>query len=403
MRAASGLSGLEDSQRAADQIGDHIESHLGGGCDVVVLFATQSHSTSIEQAMARLRERLTPGVLVGAIGEGVVGGAIELEGTPGMAVLAIRGAGATAFAFDDAQSGPGPLSEMTNAPVGAMLISDGSTLPISALMECVAKEPSCPIVGAVVTRRQGPAALLLDGHVRHRGAVGVCFSGEHLHASTLVSQGCAPIGENYLITKASRNILYELGGRPAADVLRDTLEQQSPAIRTSARKGVYLGRVVNEYRDRFGRGDYLIRAVARVLPEQGALALGDFVRVGQTVRFHVRDRATAAEDLALLLDGQKLHGAPGAVITMIGEGRGRALFGESSHDARAISRAFERLESGPERAKPGKTIDTGPGMLPMAGMIASGEIGPVAGTSQLHSNSVCALMLRSRQGVVPGS
>jgi PKD repeat protein len=36
-------------------------------------------------------------------------------------------------------------------------------------------------------------------------------------------------------------------------------------------------------------------------PDSGAIAIGDYVRVGQTVQFHVRDAATADEDLHALL------------------------------------------------------------------------------------------------------
>jgi len=405
MRAACGLTGLDDSLKAADHICDQIEPSIQGGCDLALVFATHAHAPGIEAAVARLRERLLPATLVGAITDGVVGGAIELESSTGMSVLACSGVHARAFAFDEVEQTSKAIQHEDHEPIATMLLADSSTMPSTALVSSLAEIKPRPMVGGLLKSKNGPATFLLDGQVRHRGAVGVSLSNQnagsqHLHAVTLVSQGCTPMGENYVITRASRNILYELGGRPAVDVLRDIIEQMTPAARAASKGGVFLGRVADEYRERFGRGDYLIRGVARVLTDQGALALDDFVRVGQTVRFHMRDRKTADEDLALLLDGQKLHGTPAAVITLIGHGRGRTLFGETSHDARAISRAFDRLQAGPERAKPGKPIETGPGMLPMAGLFASGEIGPIAGTPYLHTQSVCALMIRA---AVPAS
>jgi small ligand-binding sensory domain FIST len=54
-----------------------------------------------------------------------------------------------------------------------------------------------------------------------------------------------------------------------------------------------VGRVINEYRGDFRRGDFLVRNVLGVIRDSGALAIGEHVRVGQTVQFHVRDAETA--------------------------------------------------------------------------------------------------------------
>ena len=36
-----------------------------------------------------------------------------------------------------------------------------------------------------------------------------------VQVKTVVSQGCRPIGQHFVITKAERNIIQELGGLPA--------------------------------------------------------------------------------------------------------------------------------------------------------------------------------------------
>jgi len=53
---------------------------------------------------------------------------------------------------------------------------------------------------------------------------------------------------------------------------------------------------MNEYTEKFKRGDFLIRAILGVEPKSGAGVVGDHLRVGQTVQFHVRDAKTAHED-----------------------------------------------------------------------------------------------------------
>ncbi len=400
LQAASGLSGLDDPLRAADQVCARIESLLARPCDLVVLCLSRSHAEAAADITRRFRERLSPEVVIGAAGGGILAGALESEGGHACAALAIRGLTASPFAVET----PEQLDSALAPSAATLFFADTTSMPSTSLVEAFGQR-SAPVLGACLgpssgrgqgreATVHGPATLIVDGQIRQRGLVGVRLDGERLRASTLVSQGCRPIGEHCVVTKASRNIVYQLGGRPAAQVLKDVLEKEPANVRQAARSGVLLGRVVDEYLPRFGRGDYLIRDVARVLREQEALALNDFIKVGQTVRFHVRDRTTAEEDLALLLDVQKLHGPPAAAITLVGEGRGRSLFGKPNHDAAAISRAFERQTPGPELAKPGRSIDTGPGSLAMAGLFTTGEVCPVGGRALLHTYSVCSLLLR---------
>ncbi len=393
VHAACGISGHEDAERAADQVCTAVEAGLGQPASLLLLCVSASHSGSVHTIVRRCSERLAPSTLVGAVGDGVLCGAIESDSGPSIAALAVSGMQAEAFAFEDPDGAAAALSPATPA----IFFADTASIPSTAMVGSM-HERSQPLLGGCVSAGHNTSdsgLLLLNGDVHQRGAVGVRLTDPSIEVSCLVSQGCRAVGSDFVITKASRNIIYQLGGRPALHVLRDLLEQQPPEVRRAARSGVLLGRVVNEYLPAFGRGDYLIREIARVLPEQDALALNDLVRVGQTVRFHVRDRTTAHEDLSMLLDVQKLHGPPLAAITLIGEDRGKRLFGAPNHDAHAISTAFGRSIPGPELAKPGKPIDTGLGALPMAGLKCRGEIACVGSTPALHTHSVCSLMLRA--------
>ena len=53
--------------------------------------------------------------------------------------------------------------------------------------------------------------------------------------------------------------------------------------------GLHLGIAIDEYADEHGRGDFLIRGVLGADEATGAVAVGEVVEVGQTVRFQVRD------------------------------------------------------------------------------------------------------------------
>ena len=118
----------------------------------------------------------------------------------------------------------------------------------------------------------------------------------------VVSQGCRPIGQPFTVTRAERNLLYELAGQPAVRRLQELVLAADDDERELMRSGLHLGVVVDEHRLDFGRGDFLVRNVLGADQDNGALAVGEHVEVGQTVQFHVRDAAAADEDLRLLLE-----------------------------------------------------------------------------------------------------
>ena len=101
------------------------------------------------------------------------------------------------------------------------------------------------------------------------------------------------------MTRSEHNVIYELGGKPALERLvsqaRSDLTEDE--IDTLASGGLQLGRVIDEHREEFASGDFLIRGVLGTDRRSGAVVVGDVVPVGVTVQFHLRDPATADEDL----------------------------------------------------------------------------------------------------------
>ena len=181
----------------------------------------------------------------------------------------------------------------------------------------------------------------------------------------VVSQGCRPIGRPLVITRAEENVIIELGGRPALERLHEIFGSLDEADRRLVRTSLHVGRAATEYKDRFDRGDFLVRNVVGADPESGVIAVGDLVRTGQTMQFHVRDAASADDDLRLLLAREREAGARavGALVFTC-NGRGMRLFDEPGHDARCLEECL--------------------GPLPAAGFFAQGEIGPIGNRTFLH-------------------
>jgi small ligand-binding sensory domain FIST len=182
----------------------------------------------------------------------------------------------------------------------------------------------------------------------------------------VVSQGAEPIGQSWTITDVEQNIVKTIGGRPALEVLIETLQGLPAPVQERASRNLLAGLAMDEYRDEFRRGDFLIRNLVGVDQETGAIAVGTYPRVGQTIQFQVRDARAADEELAEMLGGavEALGETAAGALLCSCNGRGAGLFGEPHHDATAVAKRF--------------------GQLPVAGFFCNGEIGPVGGRNFVH-------------------
>jgi len=202
--------------------------------------------------------------------------------------------------------------------------------------------------------------------------VGVALSG-NLVMETIVAQGCRPIGQLFQVTKGERNIVLELAtaDRPnhplvPLDALRDMIDRLQESDRELAQHSLFIGVARDEFKVQLRAGDFLIRNMLGVDPRLGAIAVGDRVRPGQRLQFHLRDAYTSAEDLEILLRqyrSKSPHPPVGALLFSC-LGRGERLYGKPNFDSQLFQQYL--------------------GKIPLGGFFCSGEIGPVGGGTFLH-------------------
>lgn len=208
--------------------------------------------------------------------------------------------------------------------------------------------------------------VYLNGEVFHEGGVAISVGGA-VRLQGIISQGCTPIGETWTLTRVDGQFIQEIGNRPAYEVLAETFNGLSAEDQRKSRGNLLIGLVVNEYREDFHRGDFLVRQLLGADPRSGGIAVGALPRAGQTVQFQRRDARAATEDMQALLVRAR---AGLAGMTVYGgclcscNGRGHGLFGIPNHDARMIQ---EQL-----------------GPLGLSGFFCNGEIGPVGERNFLH-------------------
>lgn len=378
LRAAAGAAVDTDAIAAVDVAAGEVADVLGGRPDLAVVFLGTAHAGDADRVAVRIGERLAPRHLVGVTAGAVVAGAREIEDHSGLSIWAATLPGATVTPVHYPPPGADdvgrPWPEPPADTAALVLLGDPFTFPADAFLAWWEHaRPGVPVAGGLASgaARPGDVRLLLDGQVVEGGAVGVALAG--VPVRTLVSQGCRPVGDSYTVTRADRNLIAELGGEAPVERIRATFTEAEPADRELMRTGLHIGTVIDEYRESHGRGDFLVRGVLGAEVDTGAIAVGDVVRVGQTVRFHVRDADSADEDLRELLDGFAARGAPGAALLFTCNGRGERLFGAPDHDARLLTQAL--------------------GGVPLAGMHCAGELGRVGNRSFLHGFTASVLVL----------
>lgn len=401
--------------RAAEQV---IRAAAGAPIDLLFVFISGAHAEHARDISTVLRERLAPRFLIGTSAEGVVGGSVEVEGAGAVSLLAASLPGVRFHTFTDSDIPPIPddLDDDTVAGLAqgvgvspdlkaTFLFVDPYSVPMVRLLPALNRArrlergsaPLGVLVGGLASGAVAPGKvqLLLDDAVRTHGLVGVSLSGD-IRIDGLVSQGCRPIGQPFVVTKARGNLILQLGGRPALEVIQEMVNELPAEDQARLHNSLLIGRVVNEYKDRFGRSDFLIRNIIGVDKDLKAIAVTDIVRPGITVQLQLRDAQTATEDLLMLLDAQQLHSRPLGALLFTCNGRGTRLFPQPNHDAARIITAFAGASTpGEEAAKAGEAINPRPTMLPLAGFFAAGEIGPVGDESHLHGQTACAVLFRS--------
>jgi small ligand-binding sensory domain FIST len=380
MKAEAALATGANAAEAVDSLLAQLPMLDGeSDVDLAFLFTSDFYAAELPEVLPRLKARTGARVMLGCSGQGLIGPAKEEEQQPAMSlqVLSLPGATLTPLYLTAEEALSPDAGDMIRVRLGdemldvsaLFLFVDPFSVDGERLLESVASvRDDLPVVGGLASARfsRRGTYLLLDDQVYEDGVVGVALGGAY-EVMTVVSQGAAPLGQAWTITGVEGNQIQSIGMRPAIEVLGDMFKRLPADIQVRARANLLVGLAMNEYRDEFGRGDFLIRNLLGVDRETGAVSIGAMPREGQTVQFQLRDPAAADEDLHALLAKarQELEGreVAGALLCSC-NGRGIGLFGQPDHDA--------------------KTFQEELGTIPVAGFFCNGEIGPVGGKNFLH-------------------
>jgi small ligand-binding sensory domain FIST len=393
VRWAAGVSEQPDTEAAFAEAATTVRDALSGAApDLALLFVSSCHTPSDERLLELARELLASALLVGCSGRSVIGAGREIELRPGLALLAAQLPGvelrpirlgeesARDFEVEERAESADPDEPAPHL----VLLADPFTCDAEALLRTLdARFPASVKIGGLASSgtRAGENSLYLGDDVYHDGVVGIALLGD-VEVDAIVAQGCRPIGTPMFVTRCRDNLLFELDGTRAVDVLRGLFDRVAGAERERMRSSLFLGIEMRSAQSEYRQGDFLVRNLVGLDPERGVLAVGAQLRVGQVVQFHVRDARTSADDLDRRLAryaaacGQGSAAPQGALLFSC-LGRGLHLYGSPDHDSRAF---LQRV-----------------GNLPLGGFFCNGEIGPVEGRTFLHGYTSAFGIFRPRR------
>ncbi len=359
---AAHATGQDWSQTAKTAVDALQASGLPDGANLGFLYATDHLASELGSILTFLRSRTGIDDWVGSVGIGVLaagaGEAARAEhfDRPAITVMVGRFPPGSFRVFAPVVDGLGGFRQAhgdwiaAHRPVLGLVHADPRAPKTVEILTELAEASGAFLVGGLTSSRTGfpqVADRVVEG-----GASGVLF-GEDVAVATGISQGCSPIGPVRPVSEAQDNIIVEIDGRPALDVLKEDMGELLSRDLKRALAYVHAALPIPGS----DTGDYLVRNLVGIDPARGLIGIGAEIRAGDPILFTRRDHDAAEADLKRMLgglarriDGQAIKG--GVYVSCIA--RGPNLFGE---DARELGLVAEAL-----------------GTFPLAGFFANGEI-----------------------------
>ena len=325
-----------------------------------VLYTAESFAPHLGAMLSMLREGTGVIDWVSAAGYGVIGSGEEHFGA----------AGATALILDLPPDGYRLFSG--DAKAGARLAANHAdwiteaTMPLAithvdprhpdamTAVEAMASETGGFLIGGL-TAASGDAPHHAGGAASTGGGCisGVALSPMAVEVATALSQGCTPLGKAHTVTRAQDNILIELDGRPALDVM---IEEIGPELASDLQRigGIIFAALPVAGSD---TADYTVRNLVGIDPESKVVAIAQNIPEGDPVLFCRRDRDSAVEDMRRMTGDLKRRVGNRPIrggLYVSCAARGPNQFAEPDRETDIIREAL--------------------GDFPMAGFFANGEI-----------------------------
>lgn len=405
------LSTRASLEGAIDEVLAQIKAQLTGSADLGVIFISSAFTSEYSRVVPLLAEKFPIKVLIGCGGASIIGmdadrNPQELEDQPALSLTVAHLPDVMVKPFHlkdtdipDLDSSPDRWTNIfgiqSEDDPDFIICADPFSSNINDLLAGLDfAYPNAVKVGGLASSDTGRTSGLfcaVEGQTTNtklrEGTVGVAIAG-NIKIDAIVAQGCRPIGEVYQVAQCERNIITELAMPDDESVSNNTPLKMLQSLisgldaedQVLAQDSLFIGVAMDSFKQKLTHGDFLIRNLLGVDPKIGAMAIGDRIRPGQRVQFHLRDAETSAEDLTVLLQRYRNEApdfqAPFGVLMFSCMGRGKGLYGELNFDANKLASYLPNPNLG--------------------GFFCNGEIGPVGDRTFLHGYTSVFGIVRPR-------
>lgn len=351
--------------------------------DFVFVFATVGYNQQV--LIQAVREATSGAPLSGCSGEGIITRDMVAETNFGVCVMAIRSdelrfanvrvrgiaAGDLAGEHLAAQVKP----RLAADSIACFVFADGLVFDFDPFRKAFEDALGCdrplPLFGGLAADNWAARQTYQyhDDEVFSQGISCVLMSGSG-DVAWGVNHGCVPIGTKRTITRSKGNIIYEIDGIPALEVLKDYLEEDWKSKWNKVSLNLCLGFKAPE-QFRGGYGEFVVRYMMGKNDEEGYVTIQSDVQDGTEFWMVRRDKDLIRDGLRVIARQIKEKTGsrkPKFVLQFECMGRGKVVFREQEK--------IELLKS--LRQEIGEAI-------PWIGFYSYGEIGPIASYNCIHN------------------
>ncbi len=358
IKAGSGYSEAENSLEAAKDAAKLAMAQAQiPKADWAMVFCTFPHRANYEEVLKAVCDVAQTNNVTGCSAVGVLSNRGELEARPGVVVLVVSSEKITPNPFMIYQLGAGGTK--AGEEIGELLkpSNNGDNSILALLPDPFHIHPELlfkgiesrlghvPIVGATASEDpQITDTFEFCGDTVASGAVsGILLEGD-FSSYIDITQGCKMIGPPCVVTGANKNVITELDGEPAFEVLKKRIPNGIIEDPIDILRLLFVAFPPDPKQKDIHGSNYLVRNLIGLDQKSGYVAVPQNVKEGQVIGFTLRNPEMAREDLKQMLNRAVSSQKPdhpyrfGLYFNCCA--RGSSLYGHQGIDTAYISSAL---------------------------------------------------------------
>jgi small ligand-binding sensory domain FIST len=395
IRAGTGYSKNRNAQTAAREAARKaLDKASLDSSRLVVLFISASYRNHYPVILQEIRRVTQAEHIIGSGAYGVLTEESEIEKQYGIAVMAISDDGlmecasllVTDLQENNFRAGTDMARIISKAgfyPSALVLFADPFSFQNHLFFEGFESAFNyIPITGGMSSEngKEDKTFQLAGGRVSFDSAAALALGGS-IRVESALTRSCQPFGEPLRITKAEGNQIFEIDGRPAYDILLESISHTPIANTEHLLQQIFFGIPVRSFQTDFTNSPYLIRNIMGINAKKGMLTCISPIPEGEFVTFAFQNPEFARQNLRDMLEdlsGRIAPARPAFGFYFNSCARGTNLYKSPNVDTQMIREYFPNT--------------------PIIGFSSYGEIAPVDFVNHLHHYSgVLTLVMEESQ------